>query len=297
DRGPSRKCSPAARTLPAPDGGRHGSGTAVRPRGSPRRTRCAGVPSSRDGARSLRPRRGSPGFPREAAFARGSVLRSGRGGSRRGARDHRRGGHFLAADPRRRRFRLGERGVVAGRARGRERSGAAARRGHSLSSGRQCRSGACRRSLPLPSPTAAGRGRGRRFRAPALRVGSGRPARRGGYVVIKPWHFDPERILRGRDIVCFSNDWDGDPLSKTHIMKILARDNRVLWVNSLGNRRPDLSARDLERIGKKIADIARGLREEWPNLHVLGPIALPAFGTMARTVNRIVFRQQVLLAM
>src|SRR5690606_33601934 len=171
------------------------------------------------------------------------------------------------------------------------------RRGHSLSSGRQCRSGACRRSLPLPSPTAAGRGRGRRFRAPALRVGSGRPARRGGYVVIKPWHFDPERILRGRDIVCFSNDWDGDPLSKTHIMKILARDNRVLWVNSLGNRRPDLSARDLERIGKKIADIARGLREEWPNLHVLGPIALPAFGTMARTVNRIVFRQQVLMAM
>jgi len=115
--------------------------------------------------------------------------------------------------------------------------------------------------------------------------------------VIKPWHLDPERILRGRDIVCFSNDWDGDPLSKTHIMKVLARDNRVLWVNSLANRRPELSARDLERIGKKIADIARGLREEWPNLHVLGPLALPSFGSMARAVNRIVFRQQVLMAM
>ena len=115
--------------------------------------------------------------------------------------------------------------------------------------------------------------------------------------MIKPWHLDPERILRGRDIVCFSNDWDGDPLSKTHIMKVLARDNRVLWVNSLANRRPELSARDLERIGKKIADIARGLREEWPNLHVLGPLALPSFGSMARAVNRIVFRQQVLMAM
>src|SRR5690606_23155361 len=92
-----------------------------------------------------------------------------------------------------------------------------------------------------------------------------------------------KRALRGRDLVVFSNDWDGDPLSKTHIMRILARDNRILWVNSIGNRRPDLSARDLERIGKKIADIARGLREEWPNLHVLVPIALPAFGTMAPT--------------
>lgn len=115
--------------------------------------------------------------------------------------------------------------------------------------------------------------------------------------MIQPRHLDPARTLRGRDIVCFSNDWDGDPLSKTHIMKILARDNRVLWVNSLANRRPELSARDLERIGKKLTDIARGMREEWPNLHVLGPLALPAFGTMARTVNRIVFRQQILHAM
>lgn len=115
--------------------------------------------------------------------------------------------------------------------------------------------------------------------------------------MIHPRHIDPARVLRGRDIVCFSNDWDGDPLSKTHIMKILARDNRVLWVNSLGNRRPEMSARDLERIGKKIGDIARGIREEWPNLHVLGPLALPAFGSMARAVNRIVFRHQVLFAM
>src|ERR1019366_2307333 len=35
---------------------------------------------------------------------------------------------------------------------------------------------------------------------------------------------EPE-TLRGRDLVVFSNDWDGDPLSKTHIMRILARHN------------------------------------------------------------------------
>ena len=25
-------------------------------------------------------------------------------------------------------------------------------------------------------------------------------------------------LLRGRDMLCFSHDWNGDPLSKTHLM-------------------------------------------------------------------------------
>ena len=52
------------------------------------------------------------------------------------------------------------------------------------------------------------------------------------------------RALRGRDLVVFSNDWDGDPLSKIHIMRILSRENRVLWVNSIGNRAPKANAHD-----------------------------------------------------
>ena len=51
--------------------------------------------------------------------------------------------------------------------------------------------------------------------------------------------------LRGRDMLCFSHDWNGDPLSKTHLMRLLAKDNRVLWVNSIGYRTPTASARDL----------------------------------------------------
>ena len=42
--------------------------------------------------------------------------------------------------------------------------------------------------------------------------------------------------LVGRDIVCFANDWSGDPLSKKHVMTRLAKHNRVLWVNSLARR-------------------------------------------------------------
>jgi glycosyltransferase involved in cell wall biosynthesis len=104
--------------------------------------------------------------------------------------------------------------------------------------------------------------------------------------------------LTGRDIVCFSNDWDGDPLSKTHIMRILARDNRVLWVNSLGNRGPRASAADVARVWKKLRDAARGLTEPEPSLHVLAPLYVPAYGSArVRRLNRWLVRLQVRAAM
>lgn len=106
------------------------------------------------------------------------------------------------------------------------------------------------------------------------------------------------RSLQGRDIVCFSNDWDGDPLSKTHIMRILSRRNRVLWVNSIGNRAARATASDAARIWKKLRDAARGLTEPEPNLHVLAPVYVPAYGSEAvRRLNGSLLRLQVRLAM
>lgn len=104
--------------------------------------------------------------------------------------------------------------------------------------------------------------------------------------------------LRGRDIVCFSNDWDGDPLSKTHLMRILAQENRILWVNSLGNRAPRPTARDARRVLKKAAGALAGVREAERNIHVLSPLALPLFGSeIARSINRAALRLQILRAM
>src|SRR5690348_12945447 len=96
--------------------------------------------------------------------------------------------------------------------------------------------------------------------------------------------------LQGRDIVCFANDWSGDPLSKKHVMTRLARHNRVLWVNSLGNRAPRASARDLGRVVDKLGRFARQLGvgpvAVAPNIHVITPLAIPRYGsTWARAVN------------
>ena len=84
--------------------------------------------------------------------------------------------------------------------------------------------------------------------------------------------------LRGRDMLCFSHDWNGDPLSKTHLMRLMARDNRVLWVNSIGYRTPTASKADLSRAFWKLAAAASPLREVEPNIFTLNPLAIPAYG-------------------
>src|SRR5262249_41970498 len=99
--------------------------------------------------------------------------------------------------------------------------------------------------------------------------------------------------LRGQDMVAFCQDWSGDPLSKTHVMRLLAADNRVVWVNSVGNRRPAVSRRDLGRAARKLAAVAQPVREVEPNLFVLNPLAVPLYGPGGRRVNRMLLRAQV----
>jgi glycosyltransferase involved in cell wall biosynthesis len=106
------------------------------------------------------------------------------------------------------------------------------------------------------------------------------------------------RLLRGRDILCFSHDWTGDPLSKTHLMRLLARDNRILWVNSIGYRTPGLNKADVGRLWRKFKAFRQPLREVEKNIFVLNPLAVPAYGLRAaRVLNRWWLRRQVLSAM
>jgi len=88
-------------------------------------------------------------------------------------------------------------------------------------------------------------------------------------------------MLEGASIICFADDWEGNPTSKTHIMRILATKNRVLWVNSIGWRRPTASGRDLRRILFKLRRTLAGCVEVEPNLFVVNPLVLPLPGVEA----------------
>jgi len=102
-----------------------------------------------------------------------------------------------------------------------------------------------------------------------------------GTSVIEKKSAAASEALRGRDIVCFSHDWTGDPLSKTHLMRVLAKENRILWVNSLPNRMPTASSKDISRLFKKLKSFTEPVREVERNIYVLNPLVIPAYGSEA----------------
>jgi glycosyltransferase involved in cell wall biosynthesis len=105
-------------------------------------------------------------------------------------------------------------------------------------------------------------------------------------------------VLRGRDILCFSHDWTGDPLSKTHLMRLLSKENRVLWINSIGYRTPTVSKADASRAIKKLLAATERIKEVEPNIFVLSPIAIPAYGREnIRRINSRLLKFQVKRAM
>jgi glycosyltransferase involved in cell wall biosynthesis len=94
--------------------------------------------------------------------------------------------------------------------------------------------------------------------------------------------------LRGRDVVCVGfADWDAELwTNQHHLMSRLARENRVLFVESLGLRRPQLAGKDVKRILRRLR---RGLAppRAVDGLHVLSPLVVPLHRFAAvRALNR-----------
>lgn len=101
-------------------------------------------------------------------------------------------------------------------------------------------------------------------------------------------------MIRDASIICFAHDWRGDPTSKTHIMRILSERNRILWINSIGWRRPSVSGRDVRRVVAKLRQLREGLVQVNPNLYVASPFALPLPGVPGvDRLNRILLTASV----
>lgn len=94
--------------------------------------------------------------------------------------------------------------------------------------------------------------------------------------------------MKNRNIICFAKEWSEDPTSNNHVMMLLARENKVLWLNSIAMRRPSFtSGRDLSKIGRKLRSFFRGAEHPAPNLWVVTPIVLPfPHSKLATAVNR-----------
>jgi glycosyltransferase involved in cell wall biosynthesis len=110
------------------------------------------------------------------------------------------------------------------------------------------------------------------------------------------------------DLIVFGEDWQRHPSSSQHVITELAKNHRILWINSIGLRRPRLSLRDAKRVMEKVVSMffspstssssnnsAPKASVETPtNIHVLSPIALPApRSRFFRWFNRCLLKAQV----
>ncbi|HEX5057960.1 MAG TPA: glycosyltransferase [Kofleriaceae bacterium] len=96
-------------------------------------------------------------------------------------------------------------------------------------------------------------------------------------------------------IIAFAKDWHEDPTSNHHVLRELAKTRRVLWLNSIATRTPNLSStRDLGKIARKVREFARGPVNVENDLWVVTPLAVPLPGSpTARAINRQILRAQI----
>ena len=101
-------------------------------------------------------------------------------------------------------------------------------------------------------------------------------------------------MLEGENIICFSSvDWGHVPTSKKHIMTILARRNRVLYVETMSSRMPSLKRIHLKRAAERIINWIRGIKEvsKSPSgeLFVYSPIIFFPYWRPMKKVNQLIF--------
>lgn len=107
--------------------------------------------------------------------------------------------------------------------------------------------------------------------------------------------------IAGENIVCFGGEdwWYHHPHSKNHILKRLARQNRVLFVNSLSMGLPAVSNPDFFlKIRRKLKSHLHWLRKAPEGLYVMTPVNMPFYGwRWVRALNGALLLFQIRWAM
>lgn len=100
-------------------------------------------------------------------------------------------------------------------------------------------------------------------------------------------------MLHDYNIICFSTaDWDNPlPTNKQQIMSRLSKQNRILYIESLGLRKPTLSKRDISRLKYRLVKGLKGVRKVSSNLYVFSPLVIPLhYNKLARNFNILYLR-------
>ena len=103
------------------------------------------------------------------------------------------------------------------------------------------------------------------------------------------------------EMIVFGEDWGAHPSSTQHIIKRLMPDHEIVWVNSLGLRRPKFNMRDFVRAGQKLQKMLQKKDKhkssetvEISTLDIVNPRAISWPGNpLASILNRRLLGQQI----
>ena len=99
------------------------------------------------------------------------------------------------------------------------------------------------------------------------------------------------------DMIVFGEDWGRHPSSTQHLVRRLAERRRVVWVNSIGLRRPRPSRSDLSRVMNKLVvrrQVSRGSVAPPASISIVPPLAVSWPASQAAALfNRAVVGHQV----
>ncbi|MES9856592.1 MAG: glycosyltransferase [Sedimenticola sp.] len=100
-----------------------------------------------------------------------------------------------------------------------------------------------------------------------------------------------------RDLIVFGEDWGGLPSSSQHLVRHLAETRKVVWINSIGLRRPRFNRGDLQRAWNKLrGEASPSMHSATPkNLHIVQPRTLPVpRGELERRLASSLLQRQIM---
>jgi len=106
-----------------------------------------------------------------------------------------------------------------------------------------------------------------------------------------------------RPLIVFGEDWGAHPSSTQHIVKVLGETRPVIWLNSIGLRKPKLSLRDLMRAYNKVKSFVvnyQGSSKVKPNIDndskflIINPLVVPCANSwLSLKLSKAILRWQL----
>ena len=93
--------------------------------------------------------------------------------------------------------------------------------------------------------------------------------------------------------MCLASSWELDPTSKHHLMRLLSKNNDIVWVNYHGSRRPRLSIKDVRWSLNALRRVKRGVQQINERMVQVTPLVLPGHGRFSSMVNRFLLTQRL----